>query len=125
MEKITSQKMVSFKKTTTITVTEKEYCELRDKTIDNILLNTKKTYKKDKSLLDGIKNLCVHLKYAEFNEMSARLVRGMAGFIYWCKLVDMSSGVVLTTLIHDLGEFKRNKEEKWFSPRSSSYDKYI
>jgi hypothetical protein len=74
-------------------------------------------------MLEGVTNLtdqfCLSLTNFSFT------CDGMAGFIKWAKDNQQEEGAILTTLIHDLAEFARNREEKWFCPRTYSYSKYL
>lgn len=107
-----------------IQVTEKEYIEMRDKTIDDIMNNSKKAYK-NKTMISGIRRLCDYLQTSDFNVTSTKLVRGLTGFIRWSEQNNMKTDWALTNIIHDLGEFSRNAQEEWFSPRTTHYSKYL
>ncbi len=107
-----------------IKVTSKSYKETRDKLIDNIILNLN-NHETELDVILGTKSLCNYLQKQKFTETTAKLVYGLAGFIHWCANNLKDGGWALTNIIHDLGEFKRNGNEDWFSPRTSSYSKYL
>lgn len=104
----------------------KEYAQKRDQLIDYITNLTKEVWGNDKDMIDGVKNLTSSLKLADVNY---EFVNGMLGFINYVEnYVEnkerFSKSSVLATLIHDLGEFSRNRHRPWFSPRTSDYQKY-
>lgn len=110
-----------------IKVTLKEFNQLREKCIDNIMLNARNVFKfkKDKHLLDGVEELCECLKEADYHERTVRLIRGLQGFMVWSQSTMQKNSWAMSNIIHDLGEFRRNGHEDWFSPRTSSYDKFL
>ena len=99
----------------------KTYPEKTELLIEKIIELTKSQYTNDNSMLSGVIGLTVDLKLAEQNN---DFIHGMLGFINWCQEHDESDGFLLTNLIHDLGEFSRNGNKSWFSPRTSNYIKF-
>lgn len=110
-----------------VLVNSRQYKQMRDKVIDDVMFNTRKVWKKDKEMIEGVQELCTYLKKSEFTKVSLELVRGMSGFIYWASLhkKKITAGSALSTLIHDLGEFRKNKHEDYFSPRTHSYFRFL
>lgn len=52
-------------------------------------------------------------------------IKGLYGFCRWSVDNEKDRSFMSTNIIHDLGEWYRNREEDWFSPRTASYAKYI
>ena len=98
-----------------------DYFQLRSRIIEETLNMTKSKYPKDNSMLGGVIDLTVALEVAEPN---TEFVQDLWGFMQWANQTNQTKGV-LTTIIHDLGEFARNRNESWFCPRSSGYRKYL
>jgi hypothetical protein len=98
------------------------YVETRDKMIDEILNNVKTAYPKDKEMLGIAIDLTVSLKVAE---PSPTFVSDLMGFMYYCSMKKEKASTVLVTIMHDLGEFARNRNEVWFCPRTTGYNKYM
>lgn len=122
-------KTVTLTEKTVIKVSAKKYTEMRDKVIDDITLNVNAEYTDpgDMDIVLGVKSLCKFLQESEFNKTTLELVRGLSGFLYWSHLHigKITRGSALSTIIHDLGEFKKSGTKDWFLPRSHSYSKYI
>lgn len=100
----------------------KNYAEQRNNLIDNIVFLTKQVYPKDKEMLDCVMDLTTDLM---ISDPSQEFIDGMRGFLLYAGMGDIKPSTALTTLIHDLGEFSRNRFEPWFAPRTARYNKYL
>lgn len=119
-------KTITIKETeVAVKVTAKEFYQMRESIIVDIINNTRNVYPKDKDMLIGIQGLCDRLMECDFTETTLKLVRGIKGFMRWSQSNMEDAGWVLTNIVHDLGEFNRNSHEPWFSPRTTSYSKFI
>lgn len=98
------------------------YINNRQRLIDEIINNVKIVYKDDKKILMNVIDLTVELEMADRND---EFVDGMVGFITWASMTNQNASSTLTTLIHDLSEFARHRNESWFSPRTARYQKYL
>lgn len=118
--------MKTKKKNTSVKINS-DHSFMVDKLIDNIRLNTFRVYPKDREMRMGINSLLRHLKESPEDKVTIDLVRGLTGFIHWASSGHgrATSSEVLTNVIHDLGEFRQNKNEPWFCPRTSSYSKFL
>lgn len=100
------------------------YVKNRDYVISEFLNNVKIEYRNNREMIDMAIDLTVVLQVAEPNE---QFVNDLRGFIVYC---DMSINSIkrssaLTTIYHDLAEFRDNRKEDWFCPRTSGYSKYL
>jgi hypothetical protein len=103
-----------------------ENIERRKKVITEVINLSQVFYKNDKQMLSAIVDLTVHLEVADYDEVSIDFVNGMYGFMLFANgRTDVNSRSAFTTLIHDLGEFSRNRNENWFCPRTAGYTKYL
>lgn len=101
----------------------KVYLKKCDKLVSAVTNLMNILYKGDEEMLGGVAALLSDLTFAEPRE---EFVDGMLGFMVWAdNRPEVKSGSVLTTLIHDLGEFSRNRHENWFHPRTAGYTKYL
>lgn len=100
-----------------------EYIQQREELISNIENLCHRVYPKDKEMMAIVIDLTTDLMIAE---ESTQFVNGMRGFLNWAdsQRNAPSASSVLTTLIHDLGEFSRNRQESWFCPRTSGYSQF-
>jgi len=98
-----------------------DYIEKQKLVIDTTINLTKKAGAR--GLLKGVRNLTDYfaLNAKDFPDTT----NGMVGFIQWSKENNIPESEILTTLIHDLYEFKRNRLEKWYCPRSYGYAEFI
>ena len=107
----------------------KNYVQKRELLIKKVHSLVKKIYRNDWEMISGVSDLTTALQVAEPND---DFVNGMLGFIEFAKDKDRSfykkseinDGALLSNLIHDLGEFSRNRHEGWFSPRTARYAEY-
>lgn len=100
-----------------------KYVEKRERLISEIVNLSQVIYKDDREMLSIVSDLTTSLEIADPNE---EFINGMWGFMLWASnRTDVNSRSVLTTLLHDLGEFASNRHEKWFCPRTSGYQKYL
>jgi hypothetical protein len=99
------------------------YTEKQKLVIDTVIELTKKRYPKDREMMNSVIRLTeqFRLSFTAF----APTCDGMVGFIQWAKDNNQEDGPVLSTLLHDLGEFESNREESWFSPRTHRYAEFI
>ena len=96
------------------------YFDKRTLVVDTIIELTKKLMPDSlDSVVDLTNAFCLSC------ENFASTIDGMLGFINWAKENDQPNMSVLETLIHDAVEFKRNRYESWYSPRTSGYEKYL
>ena len=100
------------------------YVETRDRMINEIINMTQIAYRKDKSMLSAVIDLTTTLKMVSPQDGTV-FVKDMWGFMMWTNQTKNYDRSVLTTIIHDLGEFSRNRFEKWFCPRTAGYRKYL
>jgi len=98
------------------------YVKMRDSLIENILMDVKQVYPKDKEFLDCVVNLTTTLMTAE---PDAKFVQDLQGFRIWAATTKQKTSSVVTTIVHDLSEFARNRKESWFCPRTTGYAKYL
>lgn len=85
------------------------------------------TEKNDKELLNGVKRL-VSTFEKNMNANSKAFyatLDGLVGFLHWIEDHPRYKTNLLTTLIHDLSEFERNRYETWYCPRSYNYAEFI
>ena len=54
-----------------------------------------------------------------------KLLKGLAGYLKWGVQHELSDSVSLFNISHDLFNWLKDKDEKWFSPRTAGYEKYI
>lgn len=103
---------------------KKRYVKERDWVIDQIMNNTRMIYSDDRDMMNHAMDLCVHLQVSEPDQ---EFVDGLRGFIFWSSdhADKVSQGSALSTLLHDLNEFKNEGHEAWFCPRTSMYKKYL
>ncbi|MGB4776470.1 MAG: hypothetical protein WBP45_14935 [Daejeonella sp.] len=94
------------------------YILKREELINKSLDLTDKVYYDDLEMADGMLSLTATLELAEPNE---EFVNDLLAFIEFAETKKLDDHSVLTTVFHDLGEFRRNREKNWFSPRSSGY----
>lgn len=114
--------ITTMRKTNTKNLIVTDYVKMRDYVCDEILNNAKTVYPNDKEILLGVVDLVVYLKTSD---PDARFVQDLKGFMMWAKMTNQDARHALTTLIHDLGEFMRNRHQEWFCPRSYGYAKYL
>lgn len=98
------------------------YSKLRDQLCQYVIDLCDRVYPKDKQMAGAAIHLTVELKLAEQND---EFVKSLCGFITWAKKEGQPENKVLTNIMHDLGEFARNRHKSWFSPRTSRYIKYF
>lgn len=108
------------KGTTGIRVTD--YVKERDYVINEIINAAHVVYPKDREIMNVVINLTVELQVAKPDSC---FVQDLHGFLNWASMTNQPYPSVLTTCIHDLGEFARNRTEKWFCPRTTGYRKYL
>jgi hypothetical protein len=95
--------------------------EKRELVINTVSKLTRETG--DVELMKGVKQLCIQFFPEGINYQMT--LDGMVGFIHWCEDHPEYSEGLKTTLIHDLSEFVRNRNESWYCPRSYNYAKFI
>jgi hypothetical protein len=61
----------------------------------------------------------------EIADPNQQFVDDLLGFMFWAKITAQAKSKALTTILHDLSEFSRNRHEKWFCPRTFGYAKYL
>ena len=84
-----------------------------------ILKTTIDLYGEENQTLYAAKEFAADLIIAEKDE---EFVNGMLGFIQeQIKTTDYNKSNCLFTLIHDLNEFSKHRNENWFSPRTSRF----
>lgn len=102
-----------------------QYAKDRDALIKYILDLTKELYGDDLDMVNGICGLTNTLHIAEADP---QFVAGMLGFINYAESGELSREItkssILTTLVHDIGEFSRNRHEPWFLPLTAGYVKF-
>lgn len=98
------------------------YVEMRDRLIDEIINNVKTVYPNDNEMLSGVTDLTIQLKVAKPDIF---FVQDLWGFCLWSSMTNQKPSSVLTTCIHDLSEFARNRHQNWFCPRTTGYRKYL
>jgi hypothetical protein len=102
-----------------------KYAQKRDKLINYVIDLTKLVYPKDKDMITDVVNLTSSLLMSDPDD---EFLNGMIGFINYADKAEdknrFNNSEILTTLIHDLGEFSRNRHEPWFLPRTHGYIKY-
>ena len=96
----------------------KKYTQHRNELIKMTLLLTDKVYQDDQEMLSSVKRLCHVLESAEESE---DFVNDILAFIEYGQNKNLPDSTILTTIIHDMGEFSRNRFEDWFQPRSYGY----
>lgn len=101
---------------------KRDYIEMRDYVCQTVMHNVKYYYAGDNDVLSGVSELIAMLKVADPNE---EFVRDLKGFMFWAEMTKQDGRSALTTIIHDLGEFAKNRHQSWFCPRSSGYAKYL
>lgn len=99
-----------------------QYVIDRDNLISTIMNICHQVYPNDREMADILIDLTTELMIANPDR---EFIYGLRGFIVWASMTNQKASTVLTTIIHDLGEFSRNRHESWFSPRTSRYDKYL
>lgn len=99
-----------------------QYVIDRDNLINNIMNICHHVYPNDREMADISIDLTTVLMVSEPDR---KFIDGLRGFINWASMTDQKASSVFTTIIHDLGEWSRNRHEDWFSPRTSRYDKYL
>lgn len=99
-----------------------DYMEIRDRIVNDTISATKAVYPDDKEMIMGVIDLTTSLQCAE---ISTEFVQDLWGFMIWSSMTDQDTSETLTTIIHDLAEFSKNRNEGWFSPRSSGYRKFL
>lgn len=108
--------------------TIEKFTNERSTLIVDVLRLTKQAYPNDKQLQSGVVDLTVKLEMAPMDQQTVDFIDGMRGFMFWAGENSYNrpgAGSVLSTLIHDLSEFARNRHEKWFCPRTTGYQKYL
>jgi len=98
----------------------RKYVKKRQAVIDKTIHLAKLV---DVSMVKDAISLTVALEAAEPNE---EFVNGMLGFINYASYnkKDVSNSELLSTLLHDLIEFKYNRHHDWFLPRTFRYSQY-
>lgn len=105
---------------------EVKHADRRKRIIQDVINLCTIFYPNDEEMLNGVIGLTSDLAMAEWNQTTIEFVDGMYGFMLWAdNRNDVNSRSVFTTLVHDLGEFSRNRHENWFCPRTSGYTKYL
>jgi hypothetical protein len=110
----------------------KTYTEKRDLVSKKTRELVEKIYPKDsemKRIIEGqIQTFGnTFLLTDEEKSVANDFVNGLLGFVQWCEKHDnvkVTDREILTTFIHDLSEFNRNRKESWFLPRSDGYKVY-
>ncbi|MDD5013589.1 MAG: hypothetical protein PHW73_00620 [Atribacterota bacterium] len=100
----------------------KTYVEKRQIVIDKVCDLVKLLHKNDDLMLSAVIDLTVVL---EISETCEEFVNGMLGFINYATSNDVSNEILFGTLLHDLSEFKHNRFQSWFLPRTKRFQKYI
>lgn len=100
------------------------YVEKRDRVIAITTDLCNQVYPNDGEMMEIAMDLTTQLMVADNNE---DFINGMLGFILWADSQRQAptKSSVFTTLIHDLGEFSKHRNEGWFAPRTSRYQKYL
>lgn len=103
------------------------YVKARTKLITEFIRLAKAEYpnKEDKDLINGAIFLTTELEIAPENKENREFVDDLLGFLEYADMKNIIRGSVLVTFYHDLGEFKKNRHQSWFCPRSSGYKKYL
>ncbi len=99
----------------------KTYIEKRQLVIDKVCELAKSLYTNNDYMLSSVIDLTVVL---EISEPCEEFVNGMLGFINYAASYNVSDSDLFGTLLHDLSEFKHNRFQNWFSPRTERYQKY-
>lgn len=99
------------------------YIKKQEKVIEEIINNVQIEYPGDYAMLDMVIDLTVHLQVCQVYKVFEDFIDGLYGFMVWCDSQRNSPKrkSVISTIIHDLKEFKYNKNEGWFLPRTHSY----
>jgi len=99
-----------------------QYVVDRDDLISEIMNICHQVYPNDREMADISIDLTTVIMTSDPDR---KFIDGLRGFIVWASMTNQKASSVFTTIIHDLGEFSRNRHESWFSPRTSRYDKYL
>ena len=101
-----------------------KFIEYRNSVLNEIKNNAAIIYKSDLETLGLIEKLISDTMI--FCDPSHKeFIDNIWGFMQWAGSANQDRGKSLTTLIHDLSEFNRNRDEKWFCPRTNGYKKYL
>lgn len=100
----------------------KTYIKRRDDLIAQIIMDVKAVYPDDKEIMDGLMNLTTDLMVADPAE---DFVNDLRGFRMWAATTNQNAQKVVSTILHDLSEFSRNRNQSWFCPRTTGYSKYL
>jgi len=81
---------------------------------------------KEQELIESVKIKLEHMRNLDNNRNKTiiEFAMGMIGFLNWSQTGKINGADILITLLHDINEFLRNHEEKWFCPRTHGYIKY-
>lgn len=101
---------------------ESNYVKMRDEFINGVLSLTKAVYPKDNEMLFGVIGLTTKLRMAEQRDV---FILDLCAFIKWSNIKKEKPSTVLTTKIHDLSEFAKNRNQDWFCPRTFGYTKHL
>jgi hypothetical protein len=110
------------RKTTMETINLSKYIERRDRMIAEIINVTKTVWCNDNEMLDIAVLLTTALQVAD---PAQEFVDDLYGFMMWAGMKGEITGRALSTILHDLGEFKNNRDKNWFCPRTTGYSKYL
>lgn len=103
----------------------KKYIQNREYVISEFLNNVRIEYRENKELIDAATDLTVGLQVAPCNNISEKFVNNLRGFMIYAGMTNLDRQKTLATIYHDLGEFIKNRNESWFSPRCSGYSEYL
>jgi len=81
---------------------------------------------KEEGTIESVKIKLEHMRNLDNNRNKTinEFAMGMIGFLNWSQTNNIKNSDLLITLLHDVNEFIRNHEEKWFCPRTHGYIKY-
>lgn len=110
-----------------VVIDVREYVKRRDRIIDILLASSVKVFPKDMDMLHAVIDYTTALKTAEPNLVSCTVVDDLLGFMNWHGMNQDSPTLrkAVSTIMHDLGEFKVNRDKSWFAPRTAGYSKYL
>jgi hypothetical protein len=98
------------------------YIQRRNHISTELLNNIRSAFPDDFEVLSHAVDLCTIL---ETSDPDQEFVDGIYGFMLYASDHDLDRRQAVSTIMHDLIEFKSNRHEAWFSPRTSSYTKYV
>lgn len=103
---------------------EQTYLNRREEVIAEIRRMNEAQHKDERDIYASVLRLVDHMAAQPLILSNMVFIDGLAGYLKWCKQHEKPEVHVLHTIIHDLGEYKRHKDEAWFSPRTSPFEKF-